>query len=163
VNEQEISRPNASNPSRQPTKSKPLKILLTGAGILCVCLGVLGIFLPIMPTTVFLLLAAACFIRSSDRLYGWLISHRVLGTYIKAAQGKSGMPLKAKVIMLSVLWITILYSTFFVARQIWLQAILLAIAAGVSAFILTRKTLKPNAPSRHASETETTQSAGEGK
>jgi uncharacterized membrane protein YbaN (DUF454 family) len=144
VNEQETSRPGASDPAQPPTKSKPFRVLLIGAGIGCVCLGVLGIFLPIMPTTVFLLLAATCFIRSSDRLYGWLISHRVLGTYIKAAQGKSGMPLKAKITMLAVLWITILYSTFFFARQIWLQAILLAIAAGVSVFILTRKTLKPD-------------------
>jgi len=163
VNEEGTSRLAASKPSQKPTKSKPFRILLIGAGIVCVCLGVLGIFLPIMPTTVFLLLAATCFIRSSDRLYGWLISHRILGTYIKAAQGKSGMPLKAKVIMLSVLWITILYSAFFFARQLWLQVILLAIAVGVSAFIITRKTLKLNEHSRNASEIEIPKTAGDGE
>ena len=122
-------------------KSKTWQLILIGSGILFVALGVLGIFLPVMPTTIFLLLAAACFVRSSDRLHRWLQNHRILGTYLRAVEGKSGMPRKAKITTLVVLWISILCSAFIFVDQLWLQVLLLAIACGVSIFILTRKTM----------------------
>ena len=131
------------NPLDTPPR-KSIRLILVICGCMAVILGVIGIFLPIMPTTVFLLIAAACFIRSSPKLHTWLLNHRILGTYIKAAQGKSGIPLKGKIITLSVLWITILYSTFWVASAGWLKAVLLIIATAVTVFIVTRKTLPAN-------------------
>ena len=115
--------------------------ILIGSGIVFVALGVVGIFLPVMPTTIFLLLAAACFVRSSDRLHHWLQNHRVLGTYLRAVEGKSGMPRRAKITTLVVLWISILCSAFIFVDRLWLQVLLLAIACGVSVFVLSRKTM----------------------
>ena len=130
---------------------KSIRLVLIACGCISVVLGVIGIFLPIMPTTVFLLIAAACFIRSSDKLHMWLLNHRILGMYIRAAQGKSGIPLKGKVITLLVLWVTILYSTFWVAPTVWLKAILLLIAVAVTVFLVTRKTLSPDSNDHSAS------------
>ena len=123
-------------------KSKTLQIVLVSLGVGFVALGVLGIFLPVMPTTVFLLLAAACFVRSSERLHNWLQNHRVLGVYLQAVQGRSGMPRRAKITTLAVLWVSILCSAFIFINALWLQISLLAIACGVSIFILRIKTLE---------------------
>lgn len=134
----------AEHPAHMPPRtgrSWIYRILLSTCGLLFVTLGIVGIFLPLLPTTIFLILAAACFIRSSDRLHGWLTQHRILGTYIQFAQGKSGIPLRAKIVTLAVLWATILFSAFYVVSFWWLRALLLTIAVGVSVFILTRPTL----------------------
>jgi len=75
-------------------------------------LGILGIFLPLLPTTPFLLLAAACYIRSSEKLYNWLMNNKWIGRYIKNYLEGKGIPLKSKVLSISALWITIGYSVF---------------------------------------------------
>ena len=124
-------------------RSKSLQLVLIGVGIGLVALGVIGIFLPVMPTTIFLLLAAACFVRSSDRLHRWLRGHRVLGPYLLAVEGKSGIPRRAKITTLVVLWASILSSAFIFVDARWLRMLLLAIACGVSIFILSRKTMVP--------------------
>ena len=123
-------------------RSKTLQLILIAAGIGFVALGVVGIFLPVMPTTIFLLLAAACFVRSSDRLHRWLRGHRFLGPYLLAVEGRSGMPRRAKITTLVVLWISILCSAFIFVDRLWLRLLLLAIACGVSIFILSRQTMK---------------------
>lgn len=139
----------ASNSTRRldsaprSVRSKPLQLVLIGLGIGLVVMGVIGIFLPVMPTTVFLLLAAACFVRSSDRLNRWLRGHRVLGPYLLAVEGKSGIPRKAKVTTLVVLWVSILSSAFIFVDAPWLRVLLITIACGVSIFILSRKTMVP--------------------
>lgn len=85
-----------------------MRIFLILCGCLAVVLGILGIFLPLLPTTPFLLLAAACFFRSSPRLYNWLISHKRMGPYIRNFREHRAIPLKAKVISVSMVWITML-------------------------------------------------------
>ena len=74
------------------------------AGALAVLLGVLGIFLPLLPTTPFLLLASWCFARGSDRLHHWLLSHRVFGEYLRNFEAGRGIPLKAKIVATLMLW-----------------------------------------------------------
>jgi len=138
-------RPNAEsglNSAPGAVGSKSLRVILICLGIGLVALGVLGIFLPVMPTTIFLLLAAACFVRSSDRLHNWLYSHRILGSYLRAVEGRSGLPRRAKITTLAVLWISILCSAFVFVDSLWLRILLLAIACGVSVFILTRETME---------------------
>ena len=132
-------KPDCSPPESE--KSSIYRFVLSTFGMLFVGLGILGIFLPLLPTTIFLILAAACFIRSSDRLHNWLTRHRVLGTYLRFAQGKSGIPMRAKVVTLIVLWATILTSAFYFVSFWWLRILLLCIATAVSIFILTRPTL----------------------
>ena len=105
-------------------------------------LGILGIFLPLLPTTPFLLLAAACYIRSSERLYDWLMNNKWIGRYIKNYLEGKGIPLKSKVLSISALWITIGYSVFFVVNIFPVRIILILIAIGVTIHLLSIRTLK---------------------
>jgi len=105
-------------------------------------LGILGIFLPLLPTTPFLLIAAACYIRSSEKFYNWLINNKWLGNYIKNYIEGKGVPLKVKVLSISLLWITIGYSVVFVVRIFLIRVILILIAIGVTIHILSIRSLK---------------------
>ena len=114
-------------------------------GIISVGLGTAGIFLPLLPTTPYLLLAAACFIRSSDRLYQWLIHNRWFGSYIRNYQEHRALPLRAKVTALLLLWTTMTYSVFFLLRHWVPQVLLLLIAAIVTVYLLSLKTMPQKA------------------
>jgi len=105
-------------------------------------LGILGIFLPLLPTTPFLLIAAACYIRSSEKFYNWLINNKWLGNYIKNYLEGKGVPLKVKVLSISLLWITIGYSVVFVVHIFLIRVILILIAIGVTIHIFSIRTLK---------------------
>jgi hypothetical protein len=131
---------NAMNKSKQ--RHRITKILLVTAGTICVALGAIGIVLPVLPTTPFLLLAAACYCRSSERLYQWLLNNRLFGEYIRNYREGRGIPLKTKIIAVAVLWITIVYSAFFVVNIIEVQLILLVVAVAVSTHILRLPTFK---------------------
>ena len=72
-------------------------------GSVFVGIGTLGIFVPGLPTTVFMILAAACYIRSSEKLYRWLIKNKIFGKYIKDYREGKGMPKKAKIVALSMI------------------------------------------------------------
>ena len=119
-----------------------MRYLLALSGCFFLALGVVGAFLPVLPTTPFLLLSAALFMRSSDRLYQWLMNHRHLGTYIRNFRENKAIPLRVKIVSVSMVWITLLYCTFFVAYAWWMRVMFIAIAAGVSVHILHYKTLK---------------------
>ena len=111
-----------------------VRVLLFGLGSLSVVLGVIGIFLPLLPTTPFLLLAAGCFVRSSDRFYTWLVSHPVLSKYILAYLDGSGIPRKAKYYTLLTMWLTMGISALIV--PLWqVQVLLLCTAVMVSTYI----------------------------
>jgi uncharacterized protein len=129
-----------------PSKVKKHRIvrgLLIVAGTLSLALGAIGLFLPILPTTPFLLLSAACYMRSSERLHDWLINNRWFGEYIKNYQSGKGIPMKTKIIALSVMWLAIIYSTCFVVNEIMVaQIALLLIAAGVSIHLIRLPTFK---------------------
>ncbi|KFI08596.1 YbaN family protein [Massilia sp. BSC265] len=81
-----------------------MKLFYNVAGALAVLLGILGLFLPLLPTTPFLLLASWCFARGSDRLHRWLLSHRVFGEYLRNFEAGRGIPLKAKILATTMLW-----------------------------------------------------------
>lgn len=115
--------------------------MLIAVGWLSIVLGVLGIFLPLLPTTPFLLLATACFARSSTRFHTWLLSHPYLGDYIKLYLDGKGIPLRAKVYILVAMWITIATSIFFVPI-LAVRIILPIIAIGVTFYISRLPTLK---------------------
>lgn len=119
-----------------------IKPILIVAGTLFVGLGVIGIFLPVLPTTPFLLLAAACYAKSSQRFYCWLLNNRWFGVYIKNYRQKKGMPLKIKIFTVVLLWLTILVSVIFAVQSLAVRIILIIIAFGVSLHILSIKTLK---------------------
>jgi uncharacterized membrane protein YbaN (DUF454 family) len=118
------------------------RILLVVSGTLFVALGILGMFLPVLPTTPFLLLAAICYARSSKRFYHWLLTNRWFGEYIRNYREGSGIPLKQKVLTISLLWLTIGYAAWFVVSPWWVKLILLGIAVGVTTHLIRIKTFK---------------------
>ena len=99
----------------------------TAAGVISLALGVLGIFLPLLPTTPFLLLAAACFMRSSQRFYDWLVSHPRLGPWIGDYLEGNGIPLKGKLYTVGLMWISIGFSCYLVPH-LWARVFMLASA-----------------------------------
>lgn len=121
----------------------PLKmILLVSAGFLSLLLGIIGIAVPMLPTTPFLLLSAFFFARSSTRLYNWLIYHRLFGKYIRDYREKRGVSLNVKMGALLMLWATIIYSAFWAVDVVWVRILLILIALGVTSHILCLKTLR---------------------
>ena len=108
--------------------SRFMRGVLIVCGTICVGLGILGIFLPLMPTTVFLLMAAACYARSSERFHRRLVEHPVLGTYIQ----RRGLTGRQKTYILAVLWLSLGLTMFFTARAPWMRALLVLIGAGVT-------------------------------
>lgn len=115
-----------------------MKIFLIAAGWLAVLLGVLGIFLPLLPTTPFLLLASACFARGSTRMHHWLQTNRVFGKYLRDYENGKGIPLRAKVWILLFMWASLGYSLWRVQHLPALQVLLVCIGVGVT-YYLTRR------------------------
>lgn len=126
----------------QNKMSKFKRNLLIISGFICVGLGVLGIFLPVLPTTPFLLLAAAAFAKSSDRAYHWLMTNRWFGSYITNYREGKGIPLRVKITSITFLWITILASAIFFIENIYIKIMLILIATGVTIHISSVKTYR---------------------
>ena len=120
-----------------------VKTLFVILGALSLLLGIVGIFVPLLPTTPFLLLTAALWVRSSPRLYAWLLAHRRLGPYIRNFRENRAIPLRAKIFSVTLLWATLLYCIFAVVDAWWwAQLALLAVAVGVTWHILSFATLR---------------------
>ena len=115
--------------------------MLVVAGSLSLALAVLGVFLPLLPTTPFLLLASACYVRGSERLHRWLMGNRVLGPYISNFRERRGIPLRAKVTTVALLWLPLLYSIYRLDFPL-LELALLLMGLIWSVLILRMKTLK---------------------
>ncbi len=117
------------------------KILLIITGIISFGLGVLGIFLPILPTTPFLLLASFCFYRSSDKLHNWLNNHKIFGQYLYNYMKYHAVRRRVKIGAITMLWITLSISVILV-DIIYVRVLLVAIGIAVSIHILSLKTLE---------------------
>lgn len=118
-----------------------MRLLLSVLGIVSLALGIIGAFLPILPTTPFVLLAGFLFARSSPRLNSWLLNHRIFGKIIHDFQVDKAITLHAKIIAISMLWVSNLISVFmFLTGKVWLQIMLLTIATVVTIHILKYKT-----------------------
>ncbi|MCJ7576481.1 MAG: YbaN family protein [Dehalococcoidia bacterium] len=116
--------------------------LLIGAGTLSTGLGIIGVFVPVLPTTPFLLLAAACYMRSSERFYQWLIDNRILGAYVRNYIEGRGMPIKIKISTILLLWLTIGVTIAFAVENIVVRIVLICIAIGVTAHVALIKKRK---------------------
>lgn len=129
--------------------NKIVKILLIVAGTISLALGAIGIVLPVLPTTPFLLLAAACYYRSSKRMHRWLLNNKWFGEYIRNYKEGKGLTLKTKITALAMLWVTIEVSAVFMLNRLLpeqlvlpMQLIMIAVAIAVSAHILKLPTFK---------------------
>lgn len=110
-------------------------------GTLFVVLGTVGIFVPVLPTTPFLLLAAACYGKGSHRLYNWLMQNRVLGEYIRNYREGKGIPLFTKIFTLILLYLSIGCSAIFFVKHLLVRILLLMVAIGVTIHLLSIKTI----------------------
>jgi len=121
--------------------------LLVAVGTLAVALGVIGIFIPILPTTPFLLLAAFCYARSSERFYRWLLTNPWFGEYLTNYREGRGMALRDKLLTLTALWLAIGSSVAFAVPSAWGKAGLILIALAVTVHLVGIKTLR--SPAAH--------------
>jgi hypothetical protein len=122
--------------------SRLVRILLINIGWICVTLGVIGIFLPVMPTTVFLLIAAVCFARSSEKFYIWLLTNKYLGRFVLDYMEKRGMTLKSKFLALTTLTLVLGFTIIFAIDPMWLKVMLTSLYIGLIYYILSLNTLK---------------------
>ncbi|MFX1479659.1 MAG: YbaN family protein [Promethearchaeota archaeon] len=116
-------------------EKKLINWIIFMGGFILLILGIIGIVIPILPTTPFLLLASAAFAKSSQRFHKWLLNNKVLGFYIRNYKEGKGMPIKIKIITLAILWLTIMIS-FFLISLLWVQILLICIAIAVSIHII---------------------------
>jgi uncharacterized membrane protein YbaN (DUF454 family) len=122
-------------------KNKIYKLFLVFLGSLSLVMGIIGIFVPVWPTTVFLLISAWAYSKSNEKFYNWLISNKYFGEYIRNYREKRGLPVKIKVRTTLFLWITILISVYLV-NIVWLKLLLIVIAISVSLHVWMLKTFR---------------------
>ena len=117
------------------------KYVLIFIGSISLALGIVGVFIPVLPTTPFLLLSSFCYIHSSKRLYNWLINHKVFGEYIYNYITYRAVKQSTKIGALIFLWASLIISMT-IASNLHLRIFLLAVGVGVSIHLLTLKTLR---------------------
>ncbi len=118
------------------------RVLLIIAGTLSIALGIIGIFVPLLPTVPFLLLAAYCYAKSSEKFYNWFINNRWFGKMIRDYKGGKGVPLKAKVFSVGFMWIVMGYSIIFVVESEIVSIIVIAIGVGVTVHLMMMRSHK---------------------
>ena len=121
-------------------KQHTIKILLISAGWLSIALGVLGAALPLLPTTPFILLAAACFAKASPRFHNWLLSHRYLGPIIHQYQSGKGLPRQVRLRALIILWTSMSLSVWLIG-QWWAGAALVSVGILVTVYLCRLPTI----------------------
>lgn len=133
-----------TEPNKNHVKSDFLRWVLISCGWICIVCGVIGIFLPIIPTVPFLLLAVACFAKSSERFHRWLVEHRHLGPLLRDYLKGAGIPVRAKLMAISMIWVSFPTSVILFAEALWLKALLIAAALAISMYLLSLPSAPPN-------------------
>lgn len=141
VDHQGGSTPAAVHIAR-PADHRLVRFAWGGLGTLALGCGIVGVVLPGWPTTIFLILAAACYARSSQRMYDRILANPVFGPHVRRFRETGGMPLRAKVFALGVMWPFVLFSVFVAipSSMHWAQAFVLVFAIVGTAYILSRPT-----------------------
>lgn len=122
--------------------SKPLRFFLLSISSVSLGLGVVGIFLPLLPTTPFLLLSAACYARSSPRFYNWLMNHRQFGPPLRRWKEQRSISRKHKILALSLLGLTLAPALILWIPLVPVKILVGGIGAAVATFILRQPTFK---------------------
>lgn len=132
-------------PAGDPIACRPARYLMLGLGLMFVGLGVIGAFLPVMPTTVFLLLALWCFSRSSTRLQRWLYDHPKFGRTLRAWHRHRAIPTSAKVMAIATMATSLGVTTLLLADNLVIPMVTALVLVPVAAFILSRPSRPPEA------------------
>jgi uncharacterized membrane protein YbaN (DUF454 family) len=128
-------------PMLTPTRSRLVRWALIACGSALVGIGVLGIFLPLLPSTVFFLMAAGCYGKSSPGAYRWLTTNRLFGSHLKRYREEKGATVGTKLFSIGSLWLGIGVSEYFLGNP-WVQLGLLAVALAVTTHLLMLKTIR---------------------
>jgi len=118
------------------------KAIFTVAGTISLGLGAVGMFLPVLPTTPFLLLSAACYYKGSERMHRWLLNNKLFGSYIRNYKEGKGISQAGKALTISVLWTAISFSALLMVNNYIVQIVLFAIAIAVTIHIITLPTFR---------------------
>lgn len=116
------------------------KYLWIGLGWLALGLAIIGIALPVLPTTPFLLLAAFFFSKGSPRIHQWILNHKWFGPPIRDWQAGMGISLKAKISAIGLMWVSIGYAAWYVVPIVAVKIFLVIVAIGVTIFLIKVKT-----------------------
>jgi uncharacterized membrane protein YbaN (DUF454 family) len=136
---------NSERHSRSPSEvniaeSRIARLLWVVAGTISLAVGVVGVVVPVLPTTPFLLIAAACYLRGSKRMYNWMVANRYLGGYLRDYLEGKGISIRAKAASILLLWTLIVLSAAFATSDTVVRVVLIAVAIGVTLHLLTLKT-----------------------
>ena len=123
-------------PNEKKASQKLVRVLFFVAGSIFLALGAIGVALPVLPTTPFLLLALACYCRSSERMTYWMLNNKYFGNYIRNYKEGKGIPLKTKLFAITILWITLVYSAIFIIPILIAQVILFGVAVAVTLHLI---------------------------
>lgn len=129
--------PRPEEPSTMPPM-RGLRGMWLALGFLCVGLGVVGAFLPLMPTTIFLILAASCFARSSPRFEAWLLDHPRFGPSLRAWRAEGAIPVRGKIAACAGITIGFILFYWCGRPSTWLAAGIAAMLAACALYIVTR-------------------------
>ncbi len=134
----------SSEAARPPiATSAPIRALFIGLGTLFVAIGALGVVMPLLPHTIFFLLAAACYARGSERAHTWLMTNRLFGRYLRNYSEHRGATPGTKAVTIVMLWVGLAVSAWLLAPSpVWLNAILAAVGVGVTTYVLWLRTLR---------------------
>lgn len=114
-----------------------VRVLWTAAGTVFLAIGVAGVILPMLPGTIFLFIASACFVRGSERLHRWLVNHRLLGPHVRMVASGAPMPRRAKVFAIGAMWIAVAISIY-ISSLVAVQIALAALAA-IGTVVIARR------------------------
>ncbi|MCJ7489666.1 MAG: YbaN family protein [Thermoplasmata archaeon] len=121
-------------------RNRLARLLWTVAGTLSLAVGVVGIILPVLPTTPFVLIAAACYLRGSKKMYDKLVKNRYFGGYLRDYMEGRGVSKRATVVSITSLWILILLSAVFATNDLIIRAVLIVVATAVTIHLLRLRT-----------------------
>jgi len=121
-------------------RNRLARLLWTTAGTLSLAVGAVGIILPVLPTTPFVLIAAACYLRGSKRMYDRLVANRYFGGYLRDYMEGRGVSKRATIVSITSLWVLILLSAVFATSELMIRAVLIAVAVAVTIHLLRLRT-----------------------
>ncbi|MDH4122691.1 MAG: YbaN family protein [Thermoplasmata archaeon] len=137
-----MPEPPSNFSDKSDSSRKIIRFFWVSAGTFFLALGIVGILLPVLPTTPFLLLAAACYLKGSKRMYKWLLTNKLFGRYLSDYREKRGLSVRAKIVTIVFLWTAISATAFLAIDDFIIRIILFIVAIAVTLHILTIKTKK---------------------
>jgi hypothetical protein len=117
------------------SQSHLVRVLFNLAGAIALGLGILGIFLPLLPTTPFVLLAAACFARGSERFHQWLLASPTFGPMVQEWEGHRSLPYRTKITAIVLMSLTMAISIAFFVGSVWLKVVLALFGFGLAVWM----------------------------